>query len=57
MPSSAVTRKFAEVFVMETLVVDGAAVNARVNSAHMMMLQRTLRPRQIYLILSVFHLH
>jgi hypothetical protein len=42
-----VTRKFADVFVIDTFVVDGPAVSARVNKAHMMMLQRTLRPRQI----------
>lgn len=47
-PSKAVIKKFAEVFVMETFVVEGPAVRARVNRAHIMMLQRTLRPRQSY---------
>jgi hypothetical protein len=48
MPSMAVVRKFDEVFVIDTFVVEGPAVKARVKRAHMMMLQRTLRARQIY---------
>lgn len=48
-PSNAVIKKLAEVFVIETFVVEGPAVRARVNRAHMMMLQRTLRPRQSYI--------
>ena len=47
MPSKAVTRKLEAVLVMDTFVVDGPAVKARVKSAHMMMLQTTFRPRQI----------
>lgn len=47
-PNKAVIKKLAEVFVMETFVVEGPAVRARVKRAHMMMLQRTLRPRQSY---------
>lgn len=46
-PSNAVTTKFADVFVIEVLVVDGDAVNARVKSAHIAMLHVTFRPRQI----------
>jgi hypothetical protein len=47
-PSNAVMRKFADVLVMETFVVEGAAVNALVKSAHMMMLHRTLSPKQTF---------
>jgi hypothetical protein len=47
-PSNAVMRKFADVLVMETLVVEGDAVNALVKSAHMMMLHSTLSPRQTF---------
>jgi hypothetical protein len=45
-PSNAVTRKFADVLVIDTFTVEGDAVNALVNSAHMMMLHRTFSPRQ-----------
>ena len=45
-PNTAVTKKFADVLVMETLVVEGEAVRARVKRAHMMMLQRRLRAKQ-----------
>jgi hypothetical protein len=48
-PSKAVIKKLADVFVMETFVVEGPAVRARVNRAHIMTLQRTLRPRQSYI--------
>lgn len=41
-------RKFVVVLVMETLVVDEEAVNARVKSVHMMKLQRKLRERKVY---------
>jgi hypothetical protein len=47
-PNSAVARKFADVLVMDTFTVDGPAVRARVKRAHIMMLQRTLRPRQAW---------
>jgi hypothetical protein len=47
-PNRAVIKKLAEVFVIETFVVEGPAVRARVKRAHMIMLQRTLRPRQSY---------
>lgn len=40
------TRKFDAVFVMDTLVVDGPAVKARVNNAHIITLQMTFKPRQ-----------
>lgn len=33
---------------MDTLVVDGAAVRARVKRAHIMKLLRRLRPKHIY---------
>jgi hypothetical protein len=49
-PRTAVTKKFAEVFVMDTFVVEGAAVRARVNRAHIMKLLRRLRPKHIYFI-------
>lgn len=49
MPNTAVAKKFDAVFVMETLTVDGPAVSARVKSAHIIMLQRTFRPRQAYI--------
>jgi hypothetical protein len=48
-PSKAVIKKLAEVFVMETFVVEGPAVRARVKRAHIMILQTTLRPRQSYI--------
>jgi hypothetical protein len=51
MPSKAVMRKFADVLVIDTFVVDGAAVNARVKSAHIITLQRTFRPRHILITL------
>lgn len=47
-PSNAVMRKFADVLVMDTLVVEGDAVNALVKRAHMIMLHRTLSPRQTF---------
>ena len=43
-------RKFADVLVMLTFVVDGDAVSARVKCAHITMLLRRLRPKQIYFI-------
>lgn len=46
MPRTAVTKKLADVLVMETLVVEGEAVRARVKRAHMMMLQRRFRAKQ-----------
>lgn len=37
-------------FVIDTLVVEGAAVRARVKRAHIMKLLRRLRPKHIYSI-------
>ena len=46
-PKQAVTRKFAEVLIKETRVVDECAVRARVKRAHMMALDRRLRRKKI----------
>jgi hypothetical protein len=49
MPSNAVAKKLLAVFVMETFVVEGPAVSARVKRAHIIMLQRMFRPRHAWI--------
>ena len=46
-PSMAVTKKLAEVLMMETRVVDEARVRAAVNRVHMARLKRRFRPKKI----------
>jgi hypothetical protein len=48
MPRSPVKRKLAEVFVTVAFVVEGEAVRARVNRAHMVILERRLRVKKSY---------
>ena len=48
------TKKLADVLVMETLVVEGEAVRARVKRAHMMMLQRRFRAKQSCFVSFIF---
>jgi hypothetical protein len=46
-PSMAVTKKLAEVLMMETRVVDEARVRAAVNRVHMARLKRRFRPKKV----------